>query len=97
MVNLNTPLWQLSVGEFKELLQSAPSTELKKYSENKKYVYGISGLASIANCSNPTAQKIKNSGSVPYSQAGRKLIFEVNAVLESLAAQSKCKEGKKCK
>jgi len=97
MKDLSTPLWQLSVGEFKELLQSAPTIELKENSETKKYVYGIAGLASIANCSNPTAQKIKNSGKVPYSQAGRKLIFEVQAVLEALAAPSKRREGKKCK
>jgi len=49
-----------------------------------KYAYGIAGLAGIVNCSLPTAQKIKNSGTIPYAQVGRKIIFEVDVVLHAL-------------
>lgn len=56
-----------------------PSTE-------KNYVYGISGLAKLLNCSNVTAQKIKNSGDIDncFSQIGRKLVFDSGAVLLKL-------------
>ena len=46
-----------------------------------KYVYGIEGLATLYGCSTVTAQKIKNSGRIPYNQIGRKIIFDVDKVL----------------
>ncbi len=52
---------------------------------DKKYVYGLTGLAELLGCSHPTAQKIKNSGRIPYTQVGRKLVFDCDAVLNSLA------------
>ena len=56
---------------------------------DKKYVYGLMGLAELLGCSRPTAQKIKDSGKIPYTQAGRKLVFDADAVLNSLAKKSK--------
>lgn len=50
----------------------------------KNYVYGISGLARLLNCSNPTAQRIKDSGKIPYTQVGRKLVFDSDEVLKVL-------------
>lgn len=54
---------------------------------DKNFVYGIAGLASILKCSTVTAQKLKSSGAVPYSQAGRKIVFDVNAVLEAIRGE----------
>ena len=61
--------------------QSSPQTNPTTC---KQYVYGLSGLASLLNCSHPTAQRIKDSGKIPYQQVGRKIVFEVDAVLSAL-------------
>jgi excisionase family DNA binding protein len=50
-----------------------------------KHIYGISGLARLLGCSNPTAQKIKNSGKIPFVQVGRKIIFNEDKVIEALS------------
>ena len=52
--------------------------------DRPRIVYGIGGLADLLGCSAPTAQKIKDSGVIPYVQTGRKLIFEVEPVLKAL-------------
>lgn len=53
------------------------------------YVYGIKGLAEFLQVSTPTAQKIKNSGKIPYSQAERTIIFRKADVLEALSNKKK--------
>lgn len=87
----NLPIWQLTVGEFIHLLKengvgATVVTEKQPQQPNKSYVYGIGGLARLLNCSNVTAQKIKNSGKIDfcYSQAGRKLVFDTDLVLTTL-------------
>lgn len=49
------------------------------------YVYGITGLAKFLNITPPTAQKIKNSGRIPYSQAERTIIFRKEDILKALS------------
>lgn len=85
MVNLETPLWQLSVGQFQELLGVSAAPEVKDFTEPKKYVYGLSGLCDLIQCSHPTAQRLKDSGKIPFIQTGRKLIFEADEVLKALS------------
>ena len=78
----NKPLWQLTVGEFVDIIREhVPQTEPKK---EKKYVYGIEGIAEIFNCSRATAQRIKNSGRIDkaISQVGRKIMVDVDRVIE---------------
>lgn len=90
MANLKTPIWQLSVEEFINLLnENSNGTMVEEASvklPEKRYVYGIDGLAKLLNCSNVTAQKIKNSGKLNtcYSQIGRKIVFDADKVLEIL-------------
>lgn len=48
------------------------------------YAYGVNGLAEFLNVSTVTAQKIKNSGKIPFSQAGRTIIFIKSEVLNAL-------------
>lgn len=86
-LNLNVPIGQLTGAEFLQLLQK--TSNKPTINESKNYAYGIAGLASIAKCSLPTAQKIKNSGAVPFAQVGRKIIFDVDAVLNALASNKK--------
>lgn len=51
--------------------------------------YGIKGLATFLRVSTPTAQKIKNSGRIPFSQAERTIIFRKADVLEALSNKKK--------
>lgn len=93
-MNLNTPLWQLTVGEFLEL-QKRESPIKQEPVENKPgrtFVYGISGLADLLKCSNATAQKVKNSGIIDKatSQFGRKIAIDADLALE-LIQKSKVK------
>jgi hypothetical protein len=84
MLNLNVPIWQLTGQEFLELTGLNKKQESENVQVPRRYVYGISGLARLANCSNPTAQKLKNSGRVPFMQHGRKIVFDVDAVLDAM-------------
>lgn len=54
-----------------------------------KNVYGVMGLAELLNCSRPTAQKIKNSGKIPFAQVGRIIIFDAEKVLAALEVKNK--------
>lgn len=88
------PLWQMTGEEFL-MLQTGngylrrdpiPNSEGK----NKKYVYGISGIAQIFGCSMATANRIKKSGKIgkAITQIGRKIIVDARLALE-LAGQKK--------
>jgi hypothetical protein len=84
MIDKNTPVWQLTVGEFLSLMeQNEPKEPIKL---DSKYVYGIRGLAKLLNCSTSTAQNIKNSGKINKAiiPVGRNLAFEAEKVMELL-------------
>jgi hypothetical protein len=80
---MNKPLLHATLGDFVEAMRQASKVE-EKESDTPQLVHGIAGLASILGCSIPTAQKLKSSGRVPYIQEGRKVIFEVDKVLEAI-------------
>ncbi len=94
MYNLNTPIWQLTVGEFLELQEKSRIDIAKKEKSDssikKNLVYGIKGLAELLSCSPTTAQKIKNSGVIDkaISQFGRKLIIDADLVLKLISKES---------
>lgn len=75
MVNLKTPIWQLTVEEFLEIQ--------KRYSSVQKYEYGIKGLAKILGCSRSKAQEIKNSGILDEAifQNGKTIIIDRDKAL----------------
>ena len=52
--------------------------------KEKKYVYGILGIAKLFGCSLPTANRIKKSGKIDKAttQIGRKIIVDVELALE---------------
>lgn len=85
-MNLNTPIWQLTVGEFLELQkQNMPIPEKNSNTEiRKSFVYGIAGLAELLQCSKATAQTIKSSGVIDKatSQIGRKIVFDADLTIE---------------
>ena len=51
---------------------------------NRKYVYGIPGIARLFGCSLPTANRIKKSGKIDkaITQIGRKIIVDAELALE---------------
>lgn len=82
--------------EFQELIENAVSRAMAKVipmqqaiPPEKIYIHSIQGLADFLHFSIVTAQKLKNSGKIPYQQVGRKIIFEGNAVLEAMSVKVK--------
>ena len=79
-MDMTKPLLTATLGDFCQAMRSINTVEEKP----RKHVYGIAGLAAILDCSVPTAQKLKNEGRVPYFQEGRKIVFDVDAVLDAI-------------
>ena len=87
---LDKPVWQMTGEELLFLAQhSNISTcrELTKASsskEEKRYVYGLAGIARLFGCSQPTANRIKQSGKInrAITQVGRKIIVDADLALE---------------
>ena len=52
--------------------------------EEKRYVYGLAGIAHLFGCSLPTANRIKQSGKInrAITQIGRKIIVDADLALE---------------
>lgn len=57
--------------------------------QQKEPIRGIEGLAKFLKCSPVTAQKLKNSGKIPYSQYGRVVMFDPEKVMAALEANKK--------
>ena len=63
--------------------QLSDKLDEKKQSE-RKYVYGIKGLAGLLGCSVATAQRIKSGGAIDgsYVQRKKEIIFDAEKVLQ---------------
>ena len=86
---LGKPVWQMSGEELLFLAQHgnmSTSGETAKASskEEKRYVYGLAGIARLFGCSLPTANRIKQSGKInrAITQIGRKIIVDADLALE---------------
>lgn len=88
MRDLNTPIWQLTIGEFLELQERfvplLPAQTANMPEPLPKYVHGIKGLANLLGSSVATAQKIKSSGKIDKAvkQIGRKIIIDAELALK---------------
>ena len=96
MINLEKPLFQATIGDFKEVLTMALKeieleSEGKTKTAPKRYVYGIAGIAKLFNCSESTAQKIKSSGEIDdaISQIGDIIIVDGDYALDLLRVSKK--------
>lgn len=94
---LQKPLWQMTGEEFMFFSKTASHNDEAKTHDTpsqsnseKKYVYGIDGIAEIFGCSRPTASRIKKSGRINAAicQIGRKIVVDVELAL-SIAGQKK--------
>ena len=86
---LGKPVWQMTGEELLFLAQHgnmSTSGEMAKASskEEKRYVYGLAGIARLFGCSLPTANRIKQSGKInrAITQVGRKIIVDAELALE---------------
>ena len=85
---LSKPVWQMTGEEFIFLSTHASrQTETQPQpvtDTERKYVYGILGIAKLFGCSLPTANRIKKSGKIDkaITQIGRKIIVNVELALE---------------
>lgn len=88
MYNPNTPISFLTVGDLIDIVNACISGQIKNIHETKaeerKFVYGLKGLADLIGCSLPTAQKIKSSGVIDkaVTQVGKKIIIDADKALE---------------
>jgi len=87
------PIWQLSVKQLIDIMMSVISNQQaihpilsEQPKEDKRYVYGMAGLARLLGCSIVTANRIKKSGVInkAISQVGRKIIIDADLALELL-------------
>ena len=87
------PIWQMTGEEFLFLQQNSEQKQVHPVTlseTQKKYVYGIGGIARLFGCSIPTANRIKQSGKIDkaITQIGRKIIVEAELALELAGRKS---------
>ena len=87
---LEKPIWQMTGQEFLALNEQSRSTvqdqqivSISENSFNKKYVYGIRGIANLLNCSIAKANRIKKRGIIDEAiiQEGRSIMVDVELAL----------------
>ena len=93
---LGKPVWQMTREELLFLAQHgnmSTSGETAKVScskEERRYVYGLAGIARLFGYSLPTANRIKQSGKInrAITQVGRKIIVDADLALELAGRKS---------
>ena len=92
---LDQPAYTLTVRELIEIINCKTQTEPTPAppQEQPQYLYSMQELADFLHVSIVTAQKIKNSGSIRYTQIGRKLIFNTVQIMEDLAKKKGANNG----
>lgn len=86
---LGKPVWQMTGEELLFLARhdyqsNNTNTVTIATKEQKRFVYGIAGIAHLFGCSLPTANRIKKSGKIDraITQIGRKIIVDADLALE---------------
>jgi len=87
------PIWQMTGEEFLFLQQNSEQKQVQPVTlseTQKKYVYGIGGIARLFGCSIPTANRIKQSGKIDkaITQIGRKIIVDSDLAIELAGRKS---------
>lgn len=85
---LTKPIMMMTGSEFLELLKMASeghNSDVKDFTE-KKYVYGINGLANLLGCGRTKAQEIKSSGQIDQAiyQSGKTIVIDSEKALQLL-------------
>lgn len=82
---LEKPLFSMTGSEILELFsQVAEKKTITKDFTEKKYVYGINGLATLLGCGRTKAQEIKSSGIIDEAiyQSGKKIVIDSDKALQ---------------
>lgn len=86
MTDLNKRVIDLTAGELLELIQQGykPQVVVDTTKDNKRFVYGLAGIASLFGCSKTTANRIKQSGRIDgaITQVGSLIIVDAEKALE---------------
>ena len=85
-IDHNTPVAMLTLGQLKDALrEDAPKNVGAQIVDTpKRFVYGITGIAKLFNCSAATASRIKASGRIngAVKQIGRKIVVDADMALQ---------------
>jgi len=97
---LHKPIWQMTGEEFLFLQKASDSEEPPRCPKtemptDKRYEYGIRGIAKVFGCSIPTANRIKKSGKIDraITQVGRKIIIDAELALQLAQERAYNKRG----
>lgn len=88
MEDRNKRIIDMTAGEFADVLfgvlQKLTTGEEKEKPTQKRYVYGIAGIAQLFNCSTTTANRIKQSGRIDRAivQSGRMITVDADLALQ---------------
>ena len=82
-IDPRTPIWRLTVEEFLEVS--------KKINSEKKYEFGLKGLAKMLGCSISKASEIKSSGLLDDAiiQNGNLIIIDKEKAMQLMAMHKK--------
>lgn len=74
------------------LVEAVKAIQQELIKPDKKYVYGIQGLADLCHCSRLTAQRIKDSGIIDdaIAQFERTIIIDADLAIELLKGRRTC-------
>ena len=72
-----------------ECIMNATPPQQQITTDPEPYIYGLKGLAEFLHISTVTANRIKQSGKIPFSQAERTIIFNKADVLKALQPKKK--------
>jgi hypothetical protein len=87
-----TRIIDLTVGQLMDLLSSAMVAKPEEpKTPERRFVYGIAGIAQLFNCSMTTANRIKASGRIDkaISQSGRIIVVDADRALELYSINNK--------
>jgi hypothetical protein len=86
MADLNKRIIDLTTGELLNLIAEAitPKVVVDTTKEDRRYVYGLAGIAGLFGCSKTTANRIKQSGKIDkaITQIGNKIIIDADKAIE---------------
>ena len=85
-ISPDTRIIDLTVGELMELFGKQQTVTVDHTIKEKRFVYGIAGIAQLLNCSKATANRVKKSGVIDkaISQCGRTITVDADMALELL-------------
>lgn len=83
IINKETPIAMLTVGQLMELLNTNKKQEVPTVQKTTNYVYGLNGIKKLFNVSHATAQRYKDTIiKEAVSQNGRKIIVDAGKAIE---------------